>query len=592
MIIKFGATMIENHTSGHTRSRVLPAGARAQCSFNARSKRVASANENEQLVPFQNLFVRALRVGPQFTPPPILRMRIAEDWAERDREAVRRTRRELNPARRQERYRPPRTTVFLSPTDLANVVNGIKNQHPELVQRLQSAGATATEQLPNPLPLKQDTSVFRSASALRATPDNELVPILAVVTDALEGQETVLYAGLRARLAGHSFAFLFDEIDPAFHVKLVGHSIKDAQLAHVLPLVLDGAGEMHPGDSSGDTLPSQDTPGAIDAADADAAKAKYDALTSAYRKPNASIYDLRSRQKVDSQNNLARLLPGNFPDNPEAMDSQPQHELLGSADRSADGVVRYLEQLNGRILQIKHSTIRYGLEQRFFRAGLLPSLGRMLGGDSEALTTLRTVAQEWRRALAGALEEERLFSNETGPALLPGPFSADAQLALGTDLWSAKPQQTAPPRGFQAGEPIFRMQAIREQIVAHIRQQLRRQATTGTNVVLRLKPEQLGPIKMVLAVRDGLLDARLEVENPEVKALLESGVAGLRQSLAEAGIQVGMIDIRSLQSVSTWWLRGIVQRGHNAFEDGFEHGDDAEEQTRREHEDKDSVPLR
>jgi flagellar hook-length control protein FliK len=76
-------------------------------------------------------------------------------------------------------------------------------------------------------------------------------------------------------------------------------------------------------------------------------------------------------------------------------------------------------------------------------------------------------------------------------------------------------------------------------------------ATTGERdglVRLRLSPPELGSLRLEIALRDGLVHARLEADTPQTRALLLDGMPGLRDRLAEQDLQLGRYDVDLMQS--------------------------------------------
>ncbi len=63
------------------------------------------------------------------------------------------------------------------------------------------------------------------------------------------------------------------------------------------------------------------------------------------------------------------------------------------------------------------------------------------------------------------------------------------------------------------------------------------------SVVLQLKPENLGKIKLSIDVTNNMVHARVEVENESVKQMLQSNLDVLRHSLNLSGLQLSTIDV-------------------------------------------------
>jgi flagellar hook-length control protein FliK len=60
---------------------------------------------------------------------------------------------------------------------------------------------------------------------------------------------------------------------------------------------------------------------------------------------------------------------------------------------------------------------------------------------------------------------------------------------------------------------------------------------------LKLEPETLGELALRVRVEEGKMQARIEVSQPAVKAIIEGNLPQLRQALATQGIQMDRIDI-------------------------------------------------
>ncbi len=66
--------------------------------------------------------------------------------------------------------------------------------------------------------------------------------------------------------------------------------------------------------------------------------------------------------------------------------------------------------------------------------------------------------------------------------------------------------------------------------------------------VLNLNPENLGPLKIIITVKDQLVDSTFVSNNADVRQTLQDGIDHLRTSMAETGLTLGQADVRSGQS--------------------------------------------
>lgn len=256
-----------------------------------------------------------------------------------------------------------------------------------------------------------------------------------------------------------------------------------------------------------------------------------------------------------------------------------------------------LENLNASILKIQHSTIAYDLGQRFFKAH---PVAIQAGAQqlSSSGTALRTFMGRWRRTLKAALQQLSALHEEAGSAqdgktpessaLPQAPEKSANAPAGGTTQPAAKaasePSQSEDSRGasqsvaaephtaeagnalqvahpghsshagmrvVRSGMPDFkflrdrsiqqmlareRFESVKSQIFSHI-------SKDKSDVLIRLKPERLGNIRLALAFEDGSMKATFNVSVPETRALLESGLQTLRQALSEHGIRADHIQI-------------------------------------------------
>jgi flagellar hook-length control protein FliK len=78
-------------------------------------------------------------------------------------------------------------------------------------------------------------------------------------------------------------------------------------------------------------------------------------------------------------------------------------------------------------------------------------------------------------------------------------------------------------------------------------------------VRLRLSPPELGALRMEIALRDGLVHARLEAETSQARTLIVEGLPSLRDRLAEQNLQLGQCDVDLMPS----FTGGLPQRSQD-----------------------------
>jgi flagellar hook-length control protein FliK len=65
------------------------------------------------------------------------------------------------------------------------------------------------------------------------------------------------------------------------------------------------------------------------------------------------------------------------------------------------------------------------------------------------------------------------------------------------------------------------------------------------SATLTLNPKELGPLQVIINVNNEKADATFISENPEVRKALEEGMSGLRQSMGQAGVELGQANVNT-----------------------------------------------
>ncbi|MCB9501927.1 MAG: flagellar hook-length control protein FliK [Deferribacteres bacterium] len=148
--------------------------------------------------------------------------------------------------------------------------------------------------------------------------------------------------------------------------------------------------------------------------------------------------------------------------------------------------------------------------------------------DSETNTTPKNAEQVSHGAEPETLLKENLASDKT---------SARTQ--------NAHPFKTAAPTKSAMSSQIERVQSF-----ANIRSQIAPAIRNGESEIhIQLKPENLGSIRLMMTLKDGLLNANFLVESTEVKSLLEKNLDSLRETLAERGIKAEHVEVQAQQQI-------------------------------------------
>lgn len=84
------------------------------------------------------------------------------------------------------------------------------------------------------------------------------------------------------------------------------------------------------------------------------------------------------------------------------------------------------------------------------------------------------------------------------------------------------------------------MEAIIRQVTDHVK--IHVQADT-TSLEMQLNPESYGKLQLQVVVREGMVTARMAVENEAVRAALEGQIVQLKEAMNERGLQVQAVEV-------------------------------------------------
>ncbi|MGA2065369.1 MAG: flagellar hook-length control protein FliK [Thermoguttaceae bacterium] len=129
-----------------------------------------------------------------------------------------------------------------------------------------------------------------------------------------------------------------------------------------------------------------------------------------------------------------------------------------------------------------------------------------------------------------------------GDALSPAsatPGAATAAPGAGGQT-PASPAATAAPQGPQTADTAA---VDRARLVQRVEQAVQSMSGQAGSIRLRLSPPELGSLRIALSVRQGELNARLEVENSSARNLLLDHLGELRDRLAQQNIKIQQFDV-------------------------------------------------
>lgn len=158
---------------------------------------------------------------------------------------------------------------------------------------------------------------------------------------------------------------------------------------------------------------------------------------------------------------------------------------------------------------------------------------------------------------ASGQDARRDFSRRQAPQQLQGraqAVRATARATAGETSQPARPDATghAASRGTQAGQAAAGLSKAQQaptpsrqaQVIDRIVRMARVMKSGDTSsATIRLKPPELGDVKIELRVTEGVVHSKLEVADSTTRTLLESHLSDLRGSLADEGLEVGSFEV-------------------------------------------------
>ncbi len=98
-----------------------------------------------------------------------------------------------------------------------------------------------------------------------------------------------------------------------------------------------------------------------------------------------------------------------------------------------------------------------------------------------------------------------------------------------------------------------------------------------SRAVVRMKPPELGEVRIELTVREGVVHTKLEVADPTVRALMDSHLAELRSSLADDGLEIGSFQVSVRDGGEGGQQRLAADRAASGY--GAENGSERDEES-------------
>ncbi|MCI8372754.1 MAG: hypothetical protein HFI75_10270 [Lachnospiraceae bacterium] len=114
----------------------------------------------------------------------------------------------------------------------------------------------------------------------------------------------------------------------------------------------------------------------------------------------------------------------------------------------------------------------------------------------------------------------------------------------------------------------FAQRADMESIIRQVTDYVRLQANAETtSLEMQLHPESYGKLNLQVSVRDGVVTARMAVENEMVKSALEAQVVQLREDMNERGLKVDAVEV----AIASHEFERNLEEGQEQHEPTQEH---------------------
>ncbi len=139
----------------------------------------------------------------------------------------------------------------------------------------------------------------------------------------------------------------------------------------------------------------------------------------------------------------------------------------------------------------------------------------------------------------GAAPSPAANSDTAPPA--PSPVTANPDAAI----FAAAPAALQAHAGlFTTAQPVGNAGVNPAQIIEQVAYALQVNHVGAQEMQLQLSPPDLGSLQINVSVHDGVLSARLEVQNPTTQQILVDNLSQLKNSLTQQGVAFDRIDVR------------------------------------------------
>ncbi len=132
-------------------------------------------------------------------------------------------------------------------------------------------------------------------------------------------------------------------------------------------------------------------------------------------------------------------------------------------------------------------------------------------------------------AIAAKIESPDVVARQVKNETIPQPIISGTQHTAAVEL----------PKEVQAHVPVQNREMVFEQILKDVSSITH----TPNTLEIKLSPEHLGKVEIKIGLEDGKMNARIDVQNTDVKQIVESNIARMRETLHANGVTLDSINV-------------------------------------------------
>ncbi|MDR2592149.1 MAG: flagellar hook-length control protein FliK [Chitinispirillales bacterium] len=181
------------------------------------------------------------------------------------------------------------------------------------------------------------------------------------------------------------------------------------------------------------------------------------------------------------------------------------------------------------------------LKQTVEVGGLIKNISGKSSGNASAKSAAEKSAASANSSLSSNSSVNGIESNADADLSVD---SGDEREAGGTGAVDTSSSRSTAAKHADKAETPAVSQDERLEVIRQISEKLNNAVRSGANEIrMVLRPEALGEVRMSLRVQGDVVFARMQVENKQVKAIVESSLQSLKDSLNRQNLEFGAIDV-------------------------------------------------